>query len=149
MSESEHVTAVRCDECEYEFPDPQQAATPERQRDPCPKCGATIGRHVFVAASDAMQAREYVRTKGKRPGEKKPYIEIQAGEQLSVAKGRFIEKYQRIDRDRDEYEKSVTDPATGEVMRSVSEPLTSHRGYGTAKFKHTDEPSGEGDDAAT
>ena len=69
MSESAGVTAVRCDVCGYEYPNPTQAAA-EPAGTPCPniECGATTGRQFDIAASDSIQVSEFVEYKGKHAG---------------------------------------------------------------------------------
>ena len=57
MSESAGVTAVRCDVCGYEYPNPTQAAA-EPPGTPCPECGATTGRHIDIAESDSIQVSD-------------------------------------------------------------------------------------------
>jgi hypothetical protein len=137
VSESARVTAVRCDVCGYEYPNPTQAAA-EPAGTPCPntECCATTGRQFDIAASDSIEVSDLVEYKGKHAGEKKHYIEIQAGAQLRVSEGDHVAKFRRIDRGNDEYEEIVTDRETGEVIRSVREPLSGHWGHGSAKFKN-------------
>jgi hypothetical protein len=144
VSESAGVTAVRCDVCGYEYPNPTQAAA-EPPGTPCPECGATTGRHRYIAASDSIQISEFVEYKGKHAGEKKHYIEIQDGAQLRVSEGDYVHKFRRIDRDYDEYEENLTDletgeiltdPETGEAIRDVREPLSEHWGHGSAKSRN-------------
>lgn len=45
----------------------------------------------------------------------------------------WMRRVQIIDRRGNRYVKRVEDPETGEVVRNVDEPLTEHRGYGSAK----------------
>jgi len=70
--------------------------------------------------------REYLRTKAKRVSEKKPYIEAESGEQLSVRTGEWITKRRVIDRDADSYEERVVDPESGIVVHECSERLSEH-----------------------
>ena len=146
MSESAGVTAVRCDVCGYEYPNPTQAAA-ELAGTPCPntECGATTGRQFDIAASDSIQVSEFVEYKGKHAGEKRPYIEIRDGAELRVSEGDYVHRFRRIDRGNDEYEEKLTDletgeiltdPETGEAIRDVREPLSGHRGRGSAKSKN-------------
>jgi hypothetical protein len=136
VSESAGVTAVRCGVCGYEYPNPTQAAA-QQPGTPCPNptCGATTGRHFYVTASDAIEVHEFVQSKGKRSGEKKPYIETQDGAQLRVSEGDYVEKSRRIDRDNDRYVETVIDRATGQVIHSTEERLSEHWGRGDAKPK--------------
>ena len=86
--------------------------------------------------SDSIPVFEFVEYKGKHAGEKRPYIEIQDGAQLRVSEGDYVHKFRRIDPGNDEYEEKLTDRETGEVIRWVREPLSEHRGRGSAKFKN-------------
>jgi hypothetical protein len=137
VSESAGVSTARCDVCGYEYPHPTQA-TAEPAGTPCPniECGATTGGQFDIAASDSIEVSDLVEYKGKHAGQKKHYIEIQAGAQLRVSEGDHVAKFRRIDRRNDEYEEIVTNRETGEVIRSVREWLSEHRGHRSAKLKN-------------
>jgi hypothetical protein len=73
---TEGIVAGHCGICRYRFPDPVEAsAQPADSR--CPECGGHYP--VFtVSAADAAKLHEFVqKATGKRPGQKKPYIETQ------------------------------------------------------------------------
>jgi hypothetical protein len=59
VSESAGVTALRCDVCGYEYPNPAQAGA-EPQGTPCPNPGgcATTGRQFDIAVSDSIQIHD-------------------------------------------------------------------------------------------
>jgi hypothetical protein len=60
-----------------------------------------------------------------------------SGAQLCVCEGDHVARFRRIDRGNDEYEEIVTEGETGEVIRSLREPLSEHWGHGSAaKFKN-------------
>ena len=48
--------------------------------------------------------------------------------------GDFVNKERDIDHDNDRYREKITDKK-GVVLREVDEPLSEHRGRGSAKFK--------------
>lgn len=137
MSESAGVTAVRCDVCGYEYPNPTQAAA-EPPGTPCPntECGSTTGRHVYIEVSDSIGVYDLVKYNAKRSGEK-PHIKIKAGAELRVSKGDYVDTFRRIDRGNDDYEEIVTDRETGEVIHSDRGPLSQHTDHGSAKFKNS------------
>jgi hypothetical protein len=137
---TEGIVARHCGICGYGFPDPVEASA-QPADSPCPECGGHCP--VFtVQAADAAEFHDFVQgAKGKRPGEKKPYIETQAGDQFSPARARFMDKYRRIDRDNDRYDEVVMDPETGEIVHECHEPLTEHWGHGSAKTTRQESPS--------
>ncbi|MDV8071169.1 hypothetical protein R4P64_32135 [Rhodococcus sp. IEGM 1366] len=144
MDEDIGVVSGRCTECGFEFPYPSKAAA-EPAGTACPRCGATAGRAFEINASDSVTFHEYVKAKGKRPGKKtrpgrkRPYIETEGGEQFNHGAGKFVEKYVRIDRDKDEYEEIVTDIETGVTIHECREPLSEHRDHGSARSRKHDE----------
>ena len=46
-----------------------------------------------------------------------------------------MKKERLIDRAKDHYKEVVTDPDTGSVVHQCDEPLSQHRGHGSAKKK--------------
>lgn len=73
--------------------------------------------------------------KQKRPGFKKPILEMKVGDSMSVD-GTIAQVDQVIDRTVDpaQYRKRVV-KADGTVVRDISEPLSAHVGRGSAKPK--------------
>ena len=59
MSESAGGTAVRCDKCGYEYPNPTQATA--EPRTPCPKCGETTGLLIECVVMDSAQILDTAR----------------------------------------------------------------------------------------
>lgn len=128
---AEGITAGHCGICDYEFPDPVEAAAQPADT-PCPKCQGHAP--VFtVTASDSAKFHEFAQVKGRRPGQRRPHFEVQAGEELYKKEARFVGKYRCIDRERNEYDEKVVDPDTGEVLHECHESLTDHFGHGSAR----------------
>ncbi|MFD1533335.1 hypothetical protein [Pseudonocardia aurantiaca] len=125
--------AVSCRMCGWAIPEPDQwRHDPQVQSEPCPDCGS-ISWLVDLHGSDHAQLHEFIGLRGKAPGVKRPRFELQAGDQLSVASGRWVRKRRLIDRDGDWYEETVVDPSTGETVHETREPLSEHWGHGSAK----------------
>jgi DNA-directed RNA polymerase subunit RPC12/RpoP len=123
------TSTVRCTHCGWHVPVPSAwRHSPEKQKLACPQCGAT-GWLVELAG----HAYEFASLRGRRPGEKRPYFELQQGEQLAVTSQRWMKKRRLIDRDGDRYEETVVDLVTGETIHECSEPLSEHWGHGSAK----------------
>ena len=106
----------------------------EDDRISCPNCGSNK-RNYHVSITDTMVARDGLGIKAKRPGEKRPFIEDKAMPDFSQSRGKVVLRKQVIDRDNDKYFESVTDYESGEVIHHRDEPLSEHRGHGSAKAK--------------
>jgi hypothetical protein len=97
---------------------------------PCPECGSGA-RYIRYLGSDArMMVRSTVK---RRPGQKKTPVESKQGDELSVARGRWVRVHRIIDRRRDLYYEKIHDPETRKILHEVEEPLTQHRGHGSAR----------------
>ena len=106
-------------------------------RDGKPLCASCAGvePHANVFDMDSALAHEDSALKGQRPGEKEPFLELKAGDSLEHRTGLWRERFQRVDRDNDTYDKVVTDKETGAIIHECHEPLSKHRGRGSAKPK--------------
>ena len=120
----------------------EPANTPASERQPCPECGSTV-RTFNAHVHESVTLREKLGLKHKRPGFKKPIFESVSGEDLHRATGQWNQITREIDRENNLYKEVIVNPQTGEVIRHIEEPLTSHTGRGSAKPK----PSGGGTDA--
>jgi hypothetical protein len=97
---------------------------------PCPECGSGA-RYIRFADSEArVMVRSTVR---RRPDQKKTPVESKQGDELSVGTGRWVRVHRIIDRRRNLYYEKVHDPDTREILHEVEEPLTEHRGHGSAR----------------
>ena len=65
----------------------------------------------------------------------KPIYELVSGEDLHRATGQWNQLTREIDRQNNRYKEVIVNSQTGEVVRHVDEPLTDHRGRGSAKPK--------------
>ena len=102
----------------------------------CPQCGS-IKRHVHVKVSDAILIESGpIRVKGKDArltGKRKVVQETFIGRDLEKTTGKRHDKYRLIDRRADRYRELVVDHDTGEQIHVCDEPLSEHRGHGSAK----------------
>lgn len=74
--------------------------------------------------------------KHKRPSFKRPLYEKVSGDDLHRKTGLWSKIVRVVDRLNNRYREHTVDAKTGEVLRSVDEPLTDHIGRGTPKKKH-------------
>jgi hypothetical protein len=68
----------------------------------------------------------------------RPFHEAKSGANLQRSTGRWMERDLVVDRKNDRYIERVVDPKTGEVIHVCEEPLSEHRGHGTATKKSSD-----------
>jgi DNA-directed RNA polymerase subunit RPC12/RpoP len=133
---SEDNSGTKCGECGRIVDEPPELL-PE-QRLPCPECGSTK-RALFVSVHDTVTAREKLGVSGRHQGEKKPFFEAVSGDDLHRKSGKWMKIERLIDRARNWYREVVTDPESGEIIHKCEEPLTEHRGHGTAKEQQSQE----------
>lgn len=125
-------TNMYCQDCDTEiFESPGLAF---ENRSPCSQCGSKA-RSFHVAISDTITIHEMLGIKGKRPRQKRPFIEQKVGDDLHRKTGLWMKLKRIIDRDNDAYQETVTDPRTGQVVHHADEPLSKHQGHGSAKRK--------------
>jgi hypothetical protein len=72
---------------------------------------------------------------GRDPSGGRPFIEQRSGDSLHRKTEKWMKLSRVIDRDRDLYVEKVIDPETGNVIHECSEPLSAHRGHGSAKAR--------------
>lgn len=98
---------------------------------PCSRCGS-LDRGVEVVDTSTM--RELTHSKLRKAKCGRPALEVKSGDSRDHRTGRWNTVEQRIDREHNRYYKHVEDPSTGEVLRHADEPLSEHKGYGSAKL---------------
>lgn len=126
------IRKIICKKCKQSIADDTHAV------EQCPFCGADE-LEVILTLSDKIEFHENVRGKANKiPGKSKSFSEFQAGEELSVSRGYWVEKTRRIDRENNLYHEKVVDPKTGEVIHECNEPLTKHFGHGSDKQRKQD-----------
>jgi hypothetical protein len=109
--------------------------TPD-SRAPCPTCGG-LRWSIHVSITETVTARGGIGVKAKRQGQSRPYIEDRGIPSYSASRGKTVLREQVIDRDNDRYFERVIDYDTGEVIHKCEEPLSEHRGHGSAKPKRS------------
>jgi hypothetical protein len=101
-------------------------------RAPCPMCGS-LSRKYDVQVTATVVVRSKLGLKQKRPGVKKPIYEQVSGDDLHRKTGLWSRLLRVIDRLGNRYREEIFNSDTGEILRSVDEPLTEHRDRGSAK----------------
>jgi hypothetical protein len=110
------------------------------QRDPLGGANALSAVRVYCPS---VQRRNHGRVeaprkpklfKHKNP-EGKTLAEGLSGDDLHRKSGKWMKKERLINRAEDRYKEVITDPETGGVVHHCDEPLSQHRGHGSAKKK--------------
>ena len=99
----------------------------------CPSCDSAT-RHfigvveeqieIDVALDSRIQERDPNLSKTQA---KKTRVDIKSGEDWWRDGGKFVYRYQEVNRKTDRYRKFVKDLETGEVLKDCDEPLSEHR----------------------
>ncbi len=126
---------VKCGQCHE--PLDETSHLPAAEPRPCPGCGS-LSRQINVAVSGTIEVHRKVKLMGRRPGMKRPFIEQTAGDDLHRKTGRWMKLQRIIDRENDRYYERVTDPRSGNVVHECDEPLSEHKGHGSARPKRQD-----------
>jgi hypothetical protein len=88
--------------------------------------------HYDIRLEDTLTFHASLGYKAKSQGKGKPYIEGKCADDLHRNTGRWMHLQRIVDRTRNWYEEVVTDPETGNVVHRCEEPLSEHRGHGSA-----------------
>jgi hypothetical protein len=108
-----------------------ECRTPIRDVGPCDACGSPV-RCFHQTVSTEVKSQLSLRVRQKRPGIKKPLVEVFVGRDLRKSVGDFINKMVRIDRVKNLYIKHLSTDG-GAVLMDVNEPLDTHNGHGSDK----------------
>jgi hypothetical protein len=122
-------TTNTCGDCGHVLD--ESPSIPVEQRAPCPECGS-VKRKVLVEVSDTIEIHDIVAIKARHDGERRPFREGKYGDGLHRDSGKWNTRVMTIDREADRYTERLVDGETGEVIHDVDEPLSEHRGHGSA-----------------
>jgi len=106
-----------------------------RAVDRAPVAAATTGTSKSPTRSPLTR-----RSRSSRDAAGRWFAKVKAGDEFFHLTQRWHQLFRRIDRDADRYTEQITDAETGEVIKSVEEPLSEHQGYGSAKTIRLAEP---------
>jgi len=130
MSEQDRLRTVVCSQCGTALQ--EEPGAPVADRQPCPSCGSK-NRLVSLWLQGQIELHSMLRLKGLEAGRKRPFLKAKVGDDLFRKTGEWNRVEQVVDRRNNRYKKRVVNPRTGKLQRDVDEPLTAHKGYGSAK----------------
>jgi len=100
----------------------------------CSICGSEKKIHK-VLLEEKIEIHEQIKGKAKENGVKKPFQEFKNGDDFHEKSGKWNIREMNIDRKNDAYSEIVKDGTTGEIIHQCDEPLSKHKGHGSAKKK--------------
>lgn len=130
MSE-ETRRAVTCLNCNADLP----ADWAMEVELPCPKCASrrlaiTIGIVDKVSLHECLTGRVKDSNFNSRNN---PRVIFKTGESYSRARKKWVKRDMLVDRGRDLYREMVIDPDGRTIIHKCDEPLSKHRGHGSAR----------------
>ncbi len=125
------TSSVTCSSCNAKIDPANDPMGGERP--PCQVCGSTART---VSANVRFQVRTSVSLgyELKRPGfAGGPALKVSVRNSVQRTTGKQMKRTMVIDRITNSYREQVIDPETGEVIHKTDEPLSEHRGHGSAR----------------
>ena len=100
----------------------------------CPNCGSKK-KHIKSIFEVEIGLPSQIKGKVKKQGVRKPIKEFKVGDDLHHKSGKWHHREMYIDRENNQYKEIVKDKTTGEIIHECMEPLSKHKGHGSAKRK--------------
>ncbi len=97
-----------------------------------------MARAFEVEIAETVTFRDALGMKARHGTGGRPFYETKSGADFHRATGQWMQRDLVVDRENDRYVERVVDPETGEIIHVCEEPLSKHRGHGTAKTKSSD-----------
>lgn len=113
-----------CPRCKFEYN--------REVRNDCPKCGYKIVK-VSLEANIKVDVRMQYRGKSHKKINKRPSFEFKGGQEFSHSKGKYVNRDNKIDREKNKYTEKVSDRETDEIIHECKEKLSEHFNHGSAK----------------
>lgn len=135
---SETPQSVTCGDCGKKLA--EDPHSPIENRQPCPHCGSEL-RCFQKKLNATATARTKLRMKARNATGGRPFLERIEGDDLDRKSGKWMQFERLIDRAKNWYSEKVTDPKTGRIIHECQEPLSDHKGHGTAKKPVEQPPS--------
>ena len=123
------ATTVVCTDCSTEI---STANDTNSYRTPCNQCGGQ--KRTNQALLDCSQdVRAGLRLVGYVRSKTKWFLKLMSEPSFTRSLGQWSHRSKIENKRADEYVELVTNPETGEVLYECREPLSQHRGHGSAK----------------
>lgn len=103
----------------------------------CPECGGTK-QTINSSIIEEIKIYDSLRGQAKScryTGKQKLRWDCFTGWEINRSLGKMVKKIRIIDKDKNLYKETVTDPDTNTIIHHCEEPLDQHVGHGSAKSK--------------
>lgn len=134
MKDQTNDMSVKCSDCGSLLPS-ETAASKEKL--PCPKCGS-IRKEIRLSFEDKVNFHERLHGKGEdrtKSSKDNPRVDFIVGDDLRKKDNKWMKKLRVIDKDKNLYMETVSNPEINEIVHHCEEPLSDHQGHGSAKSK--------------
>ena len=121
------MAIVKCGDCGTVFEEPPD--TPAENRTLCPSCGSSSR----LSLEGSISAHGKLGMKARHGSGGRPFLEAVSSDDLHRKTGLWMRLERIIDRVKDSYKEKVIDPRSGQIVHECEEPLSQHRGHGSAK----------------
>jgi hypothetical protein len=115
-----------CSECTQPMNDESE------ERRPCQSCGSTR-RTANVSVAITARSSIYLLTKAKHREGGREVVRVTEGDSYYRKTGKWNLMRRLVDWGNDWYDEIFRDRDTGEIIYQCAEPLSEHRGHGSAK----------------
>ena len=124
------MTIVECKNCGASLNDEPTPSSADRA--PCPTCGSKL-RLFKKEISASVSFRAGVRGAAYRVSKSKWFAKFRSEPSFHRRLGIWAQRLMSLNKRSDSYSETVTNPETGEVIHHCSEPLSEHKGHGSAR----------------
>lgn len=124
---------VECAECGHVFADAVEA-TRLVDRPTCPICGATA-RKGSILAQSVIQVTSDTKFVGRSSGGGRPFVKGWLKREWFHRLDRWHRVERIVNRRDDTCDEVITDAETGDVVHECHEPMSEHRGHGSARHR--------------
>jgi len=105
-----------------------------RENKICPNCGSK-NKVYEIKVEEKIELHDQIKGKVKRRGFRRSIKEFKVGDDLHRKSGKWHHREMDIDRENNQYKEVVKDKITGKIIHKCKEPLSKHKGHGSAKRK--------------
>lgn len=100
----------------------------------CPNCGSEK-KYIKLTFEEKIELHDQIQGIGEKQGIKGFAQEFKVGDDLYRNSVKWYYKERYIDREKNQYKEIVKDKTTGKIIHKCEEPLSEHKGHGSAKHK--------------
>jgi len=100
----------------------------------CPNCGS-MKRNIVLNLEEKIEPHDQIKGKVKEKDAKKPIQEFTVGDDFHRKSEKWYHVERCINRKSNSYREVIKDKTTGKLIHKCEEPLSEHKGHGSANHK--------------